>query len=84
MEVISLKLDERMLKDIDGTLEKHRYSTRTEFIRDAIRGKLSDLEKEDLLKSVARMKGVSKRKTTNEQLHRAGEEAFSILEKRFR
>ena len=84
MEIVSLKMEERMLKDIDSMLERHRYSTRTEFIRDAIRDKLSDLEKEELLKAVARMKGASKRKTTDEELHKAGEEAFAILEKKFR
>lgn len=84
METISLKLEEGILKEIDEKLAKHRYSTRTEFIRDAIREKLSDLEKEKLLKIVAKLRGSSKRKTTDEQLHDAREKAFELLERKFK
>ena len=73
MEAISLKLEDNMLKEIDSLLKGHRYSTRTEFIRDAIREKLSDIEKERLLKSIAELRGSSRRKTTDEQLHAARE-----------
>lgn len=84
MEVISLKLEDDLLKEIDYSLIHNRYATRTEFIRDAIREKLSDLEKEELLKELVRLKGSVKRKTTDKQLHDAGEKAFEILEKKFR
>ena len=83
METISLKLENELLHEIDSKLVKNRYSTRTEFIRDAIREKLSELEKEELLRAVAKSKGASKHKTTDEQLHKAREIAFSKLEKKF-
>lgn len=82
METISLKMEDNLLHEIDSKLAKHRYSTRTEFIRDAIREKLSDLEKEELLKAVANLRGSSKRKTTDEQLHAAREKAFELIEKK--
>ena len=84
MEAISLKLEETLLKEIDENLAKHRYSTRTEFIRDAIREKLSELEKENMLKAVAELRGSSKRKTTDEQLHIAREKLVEKYEKRFK
>lgn len=84
METISLKLEDRLLEEIDKKLVKHRYSTRTEFIRDAIREKLSELEKEQLLKAVAELSGSSKRKTTDEQLHAARERLVEKYEKNFR
>ena len=83
MEVISLKLENELLNEIDHKLVKYRYGTRTEFIRDAIREKLSDLEKERLLKELTKIKGFSKHKTTDEQLHKIGDKAFEILEKKF-
>ena len=83
MEAISLKLDEDILTEIDTKLEKHRYSTRTEFIRDAIREKLSELEKLDLLDKLSKVYGSSKRRTTDEHLHEAGDRAFNELEKKF-
>lgn len=84
MEVVSLKIEDEVLQEIDQKLIHHRYSTRTEFIRDAIREKLSDLEKEDILKELVHLKGSSKHKTTNEQLHKAREKAIEQLEEKFR
>jgi metal-responsive CopG/Arc/MetJ family transcriptional regulator len=62
METISLKMDETLLMEIDSTLKRHRYSTRTEFIRDAIRARLSTLEKEETIRKLAALKGVLKGK----------------------
>lgn len=84
LETISLKMDEALLTEIDAKLSKHRYSTRTEFIRDAIRSKLSELEKKEILADVKRFYGASKKRTTDEELHEAGEKAFAELERRFR
>ena len=84
METISLKLEEGLLNEIDYKLSKHRYSTRTEFIRDAIREKLSDLEKEDMLKELAKLKGSSKHRTTDKQLHEARERLAEEYEKKLK
>ena len=83
METVTIKMEDKLLDEIDQKLEGHRYSTRTEFIRDAIREKLSELEKEDILKNLAQLKGTSKRKTTDVELHNARHKAFDMLEKKF-
>lgn len=57
METISLKMDESLLQEIDLKIRSHRYSTRTEFIRDAIRHKLSDIEKQEAIRKLAEFKG---------------------------
>ena len=49
METISLKMETKLIKDIDRAMKRHRYSTRTEFIRDAIRNKLGALGKEEAI-----------------------------------
>ncbi|MFH1409080.1 MAG: ribbon-helix-helix domain-containing protein [Nanoarchaeota archaeon] len=84
METISLKMDGRLLKEIDSKLEENRYSTRTEFIRDSIRDKLSELDKQKALQHLHKIAGFSKRKTTDEELHQAREKAFLELEKKFK
>ena len=56
MEIISLKMEDGILQEIDQQLIKHRYSTRTEFIRDAIREKLSELEQQEVLKELAKLR----------------------------
>ena len=57
MQTISLKMEDKILRDIDGQLIINRYSTRTEFIRDAIRSKLLELEKYIAIKKLAKLKG---------------------------
>ncbi len=81
MEMISLKLEDELLKEIDQKLAYNRYSTRTEFIRDAIREKLSDLEKTEILKQLSNLKGSSKKKTSEDDLHKAREKIFDLLDK---
>ncbi|MBI4452499.1 hypothetical protein HY637_03655 [Candidatus Woesearchaeota archaeon] len=81
MESISLKLENEFLKDIENIMKKHRYTTKTEFIREAIRDKIKDLEKEELILRAKSLYGASKRKTTDAQLHVAREKAFEELDR---
>ena len=81
MEAISLKLDETMLSNIDENLKKHNYSTRTEFIRTAIRDKLEYLSKDDLIKEFMKYKGKSPRKTTDEERAKIREQALLEMPK---
>ena len=81
MESVSLKLEDEFLKDIENIMKKHRYTTKTEFSREAIRDKIKDLEKEELLLRAKKLYGASKRKTTDEDIHKAGEKAFQELER---
>ena len=46
MENICLRLDSALSKQIEKDMKEFKYSTKTEFIRDAIRGKLKELEEE--------------------------------------
>ena len=84
MEAVSLKLDDGFLRDIESIMKKHRYTTKTEFIREAIRDKIRDLEKEELLLKAKNLYGASKRKTTDAQLHKAREKAFREIDKELR
>ena len=45
MEVVSIRLDDGFSKKITSLLKEFNYSTKTEFIRDSIRGKVAELEK---------------------------------------
>lgn len=84
MKSISLKLDAKFLKDIERTVKGYRYSTKTEFIREAIRDKINEIEKQEMLKNVNKLFGSSKNKTTDEELHKAREKLVEIYEKKFR
>ena len=81
MQVVSIKMEESLLKEIDGFLKKNRYATRTEFIRDAIRSKLTQKEKDDILKHLRTIIGASGKKTSDKELHAIREKAFENLER---
>ena len=79
MEIISLKLGNGLLKELDSLLIEEHYSTRTEFLREAIRDKIETLKRKKLL---MKYYGASKRKTTDAQLHEAGQKAFEEIDRK--
>lgn len=84
MEPVTVKFEDDFIREIEKLMKKHRYATKAEFIREAIREKIKQLEEEELLQRVEKLFGSSKHKTTDEQLHAAGEKAFEELEKKFK
>jgi len=74
-------MEGKLLNEIDNTIKKHRYSTRTEFIRDSIRRKLTDLEKEEAIKKLAKFKGSLKGKARMSE-EEAGEIAIREIAKK--
>jgi metal-responsive CopG/Arc/MetJ family transcriptional regulator len=76
VETISLKLDEEMLSNIDKSLKKNNFSTRTEFVRDAIREKLEKMTRDELIQHFLSLKGKAKTKTTDEEWEKVKEEGF--------
>ncbi|MFH1133009.1 MAG: ribbon-helix-helix domain-containing protein [Nanoarchaeota archaeon] len=50
METVCIKLDESLSKHLGKALKEHHYSTKTDFVREAIRDKLRVLEKERALR----------------------------------
>jgi len=46
MENICVRLDSALAKQIEKDMKEFKYSTMTEFIRDAVRSKLKELDKE--------------------------------------
>ena len=76
METISLKLDGNMLKNVDKSLKRHNYSTRTEFIRDAIRDKLEGLSRDELIERFMTTKFKPKKETENLTWEEIREKAY--------
>lgn len=60
MEIITIKMEPELLKKIDETLKENLYSTRTEFIREAIRTKVKELEKEKAIQNLIKYRGFLK------------------------
>jgi len=83
MEPITVKFDDDFIKDMEKIMGKHRYATKAEFIREAIRGKIKELEKEEELARVRRLYGASLRKTTDVELQKVREEVSEELREEF-
>ncbi|MBI5065508.1 hypothetical protein HZA97_04680 [Candidatus Woesearchaeota archaeon] len=81
METVCVKFEENMLRDVEKAMKKNRYATKTEFIREAVRDKLGDYEKKMDIESLKKMYGMSKKRTTQEQLRKARDKAFEELDK---
>lgn len=88
MEVVTVKFQEDVLKRIDETIAEHNFNSRTEFIREAVRDKLADLSKEDLVNEFLKFRGKAGKKTTYGQnlktKQEVSKELMAELEKRFR
>jgi len=84
METISIRFENEFLHDIKKAMKTHRYVTKAEFIREAIRDKIKDLEKEKALMRLEKAYGASKRRTTQAELEKAKKKAFEDMAKQLK
>lgn len=90
MEHISIKLDSAIAKQIERALGEFNYTTMSEFIRDAVRGKLKELDEERRKKKAwdalfaarGALKGQGKAKT-DEEWYKFREEASKGIMKHY-
>ncbi|MDD9954417.1 MAG: ribbon-helix-helix domain-containing protein [Candidatus Woesearchaeota archaeon] len=62
MESITIKVDKAFAQEIDKAMHPH-YSTKTEFIREAIRDKVKEIRNEHIRADLKKYFGKSKKKT---------------------
>lgn len=78
METISVRFEETFVRDIERVMKHNRYATKTEFIREAVRNQIKDLEKGAALERLRKAYGAGAKNPINpsqEDIHRAGEKA---------
>ncbi len=80
---ISVRFENSFLHSIEAVMKEHHYSTKAEFIREAIRDKVKDLETEEALMRLEKLSGSSKKLTTKEQMRKAKREAFEELASKY-
>ncbi|MBI4919076.1 hypothetical protein HY837_04040 [archaeon] len=83
MEIVSFKLQEVIIKQIDRVLKQFHFNNRTEFIREAIRSKLIELETDPVLKALRKFQGAAKVKVSDERLEEIREQVFRKHAKKF-
>ncbi|MBU1198678.1 MAG: ribbon-helix-helix domain-containing protein [Nanoarchaeota archaeon] len=87
MESVTVKFQENVLKKIDESIAFNNFNSRTEFIREAVRDKLSELTRDELIEKFLALRGKAKIKTRPEDDRKrkleASKEFFAELDKRF-
>ena len=82
MESITIKVEEDLAKEIDKAM-KPFYSTKTEFIREAIREKLIALRKELAMEELKKHFGKAKTKTSSKEESEIREKVGRQFAKKF-
>lgn len=84
METVTIKLQKSVAKKIDKNLKDFHYSTKSEFIREAVREKLAKLEKEKAWNKFFSLRGALKNSNvSDERLKEIRREVSRELENRF-
>ncbi len=76
MESICIKIEDELLDRMNKDMKEAGYSTKTEFIREAIRKKLEEDEREKLIKEFLKFKGKAKKKTTYDENRKTREKVL--------
>ena len=82
MESITIKVDDRLAGEIETAMNPY-YSTKTEFIREAIRDKIKTIKKDAVYEELKKNFGKSKIKTTYADDRRIREEVSKKMAEKF-
>lgn len=66
-ELVTFKMDSKLLKEVDQTAKEAGFHNRTEFIRAALRKGVDEIKLKEAMKRIAHLKGASKTKTTDKE-----------------
>ena len=83
-EMITVKMDNKFLEDIDSIVEKEGYQNRTEFIRNALREKVEETKLREAMTHMAHLKGSAKKKTTEKEYEEIRKRAFVEISKKLK
>ncbi len=83
-ELVTFKMEQDFLNDVDKTAKSTGFQSRTEFIRAALREKIDEIKLKKAMMEIAHLKGAAKKKTSDEELEKIREKVFEELERKSR
>jgi metal-responsive CopG/Arc/MetJ family transcriptional regulator len=83
MHTITLKLQETTFRKVEKAMKNFDYSTKTDFIREAIRDKLKGLEREKAWKQFEKFSGTAPVKYSEEESRKIREKTGEEFIKKF-
>lgn len=81
-EMITVKMEDLFLGEIDTIVKNEGYQNRTEFIRNALREKVEAIKLKKAMMELAYLKGSIKKKTTEESYEKIRTKAFKEISKK--
>ena len=81
-EMITVKLENSFLENIDNIVKKEGYQNRTEFIRSALRDKIEEMKLKEAMMNIAHLKGAAKKKTSEKEYENIRKKAFEEIAKK--
>jgi len=80
-DLVTFKLDEKFLQEVDDVVERSNFSSRTDFIRTALRDKVDEFRFKEIYERLGKLKGAGKKKrqTTDADIHRVREKVVREL-----
>ena len=81
-EMITVKLEDIFLNDLDRIIKNEGYQNRTEFIRNALREKIEEIKLKKAMMELAHLRGSVKKKTTEENYGKIRAKAFEELSRK--
>ena len=82
MESITIKVENDLARRIGKSMRPH-YSTKTEFIREAIRDKIKEIDKQKMLEALSKNFGKAPVKTTDAENRKVREEIAREIMREF-
>ena len=83
-EMITVKMDNVFLGEVDNVVKNEGYQNRTEFIRNALREKVEEIKLKKAMMELAHLKGSVKKKTTEDDYEKVRAKAFDEISKKLR
>lgn len=81
-ELVTFKLEQKFLQEVDQISKDSGFSNRTDFIRNALREKIEDIKIKEAVIRVSKLRGKSNKKTTDAEIHAVREKAVNELLKK--
>lgn len=78
-ELITFKMDGKLLKEVDETARYAGFQNRTEFIRASLREKVDEVQLRKVMLEILPLKGAAKKKVSEEEYERLRAHAFEEL-----
>ena len=81
-DMITVKLEDVFLNEMDSIVKNEGYQNRTEFIRNALREKIEEIKLRKAMMELANLKGSAKKRTTEESYEKIRAKAFEEISKK--